>query len=104
MLCAQGRMKTESRYQGDAIHLLRDSIPAIDVIDLDYGPFNLYWHSRYDTSDKCRPGSLSVTGALVLTTLRALESMPTVSCKPVGSLYSSSSSRENLPSGRLAMQ
>jgi len=48
-------------------------VPAVDIIDLNYGPFNLYWHTRYDTVDKCSPASLAIVARVVLVTLAALE-------------------------------
>lgn len=50
-------------------------IPAIDLIDLNYGPLNLYWHTRFDTVEKCSPRSLQVVGTVVL---RALSVLPSV--------------------------
>jgi Zn-dependent M28 family amino/carboxypeptidase len=52
--------------EDDNIPFLELGVPAIDIIDLDYGPFNLYWHSRYDTEDKCSRRALPSWGALSL--------------------------------------
>ena len=46
---------------------------AVDIIDLDYGPFNLYWHTPYDTVDKCRPASLAIVARVVLAALAVIE-------------------------------
>ena len=35
--------------EDDHIPFLELGMPAVDIIDFDYGPFNLYWHTRYDT-------------------------------------------------------
>jgi glutaminyl-peptide cyclotransferase len=58
----------------DHIPFLDLGIPAADIIDLDYGPLNLYWHTRHDSADKCSPLSLGIIGAVVTGTLDTLES------------------------------
>ena len=45
-------------------------------------PFNLYWHTRYDTVDKCNPASLAIVARVVLATLAALET--TLPSRPGG--------------------
>ena len=57
----------------DQLAFLQLGIPAVEVIDLDYGPLNLYWQTRFDTVDKCSPASLAIVGDTVLSTLDALE-------------------------------
>ena len=59
--------------EDDHLPFLELGVPAVDIIDLDYGPFNLYWHTRYDTIDKCIPASLAIVARVVLATLAALE-------------------------------
>src|SRR5215470_9772828 len=59
--------------EDDHTPFLELGAPAVDIIDLDYGPFNLYWHTRYDTVDKCSPASLAILARVVLATLAALE-------------------------------
>jgi len=59
--------------EDDHIPFVELGVPAVDIIDLDYGPFNLYWHTRYDTVDKCSPASLAIVARVVLATLAALE-------------------------------
>jgi Iap family predicted aminopeptidase len=44
---------------------LKLGIPTVDIIDLDYGPLNLYWHTPYDTPDRCSAASLAIVGAVV---------------------------------------
>ena len=46
--------------ENDHAPFLRMGVPAIDVIDLDYGPLNLYWHSRLHIPDKCSRIGLGV--------------------------------------------
>lgn len=51
-------------------------MPAIDLIDFDYGSVpgkHDYWHTPADTLDKLSPDSLSITGRIVLEMLRRIE-------------------------------
>ncbi len=48
-------------------------VNAIDIIDLDYGPNNGYWHTAQDTMDKLSPHSLQVVGDVVLELVKNLE-------------------------------
>jgi|SRR5215472_1389344 len=41
--------------QDNHIPFLEHGVPTTDIIDLNYGPLNLFWHSRSDTPDKCSP-------------------------------------------------
>ena len=59
--------------EDDHLPFLELGVPAVDIIDLDYGPFNLYWHTKYDTIEKCSPASLAIVARVVLGTLAALE-------------------------------
>ena len=61
------------RIEDAQLAFLRLGIPAADVIDLDYGPSNLYWHTRSDTVDKCSAISLAIVGNTVFKTLEELE-------------------------------
>jgi hypothetical protein len=65
---------------------LAAGIPAVDIIDFDYGPnaharpgdpdWNIYWHTAQDTVEHCSPQSLEIVGRVVLGMLRELESSP----------------------------
>jgi glutaminyl-peptide cyclotransferase len=48
-------------------------VPAIDLIDFNYGPANRYWHTEQDTMDKLSAASLQAVGDVVLATLKKLE-------------------------------
>ncbi|MEK7380372.1 MAG: M28 family peptidase, partial [Gemmatimonadota bacterium] len=50
----------------DHLPLQQIGIPAIVVIDFDYGPDNSYWHTPSDTEDKVSPRSLEVVGRVAL--------------------------------------
>jgi Zn-dependent M28 family amino/carboxypeptidase len=64
--------------EDDHLPFLELGVPAVDIIDLDYGPFNLYWHTGYDTVDRCSPASLAIVARVVLATLAA----PKPACVP----------------------
>jgi len=59
--------------EDDHIPFVEIGIPAVDIIDLDYGPLNLCWHTRYDTVSKCSSASLNIVGHIVLATVAAVE-------------------------------
>lgn len=48
-------------------------VNAIDIIDLDYGPNNGYWHTAQDTMDKLSAHSLQVVGDVVVELVKELE-------------------------------
>lgn len=49
---------------------LRAGVPAIDLIDFEYGSDNRYWHTSEDTLDKLSPRSLEIVGRLILEMVR----------------------------------
>ncbi|HEY6291449.1 MAG TPA: M28 family peptidase [Terriglobia bacterium] len=61
-------------------------VPAVDLIDFDYGPntrakpsdpdWNSYWHTSKDTPEHCSPRSLEIVGRVVLAMLQELGSSP----------------------------
>jgi len=76
---AAQRLGTESHFFVRPNSLLDDhlpfaaaGIPAVDLIDLDYGFDNIYHHTTEDTPDKCSAASLRITGDVVMETIRAL--------------------------------
>jgi len=63
---------------GDDDHMpfLRAGIPAVDVIDFEYGDGredNRYWHTADDTLDKISPQSLKIVGDVILLSLPKIE-------------------------------
>ena len=46
----------------DHIPFAQRGIPAVDIIDFNYGPSNSYWHTTADTIDKVSPASLERVG------------------------------------------
>lgn len=74
-LCLGEYVATRRRLpvRDDHLPFLNVGIPAVDLIDFDYGPQNSYWHTPEDTLDKCSAKSLGVAGRLVLGAMPALE-------------------------------
>jgi Zn-dependent M28 family amino/carboxypeptidase len=63
---------------GDDDHMpfLRAGIPAVDIIDFEYGDApqgNSYWHTKEDTLDKISAKSLKIVGDVVLASLPKIE-------------------------------
>jgi glutaminyl-peptide cyclotransferase len=63
---------------GDDDHMpfLRAGVPAVDIIDLEYGSSpeeNDYWHTKEDTLDKISPRSLKIVGDVTLLSLPRIE-------------------------------
>ncbi len=59
--------------EDDHMPFRRIGVPAIDLIDFEYGPLNRYWHTERDTLDKLSPASLEIVGRVVTETLRRLD-------------------------------
>jgi len=57
----------------DHLPFLKIGVPAVDIIDLDYGYNNVYHHTVQDTIDKLSPQSLAITGDVVLETIRLVD-------------------------------
>lgn len=50
----------------DHMPFIEAGVPAVDLIDFNYGPRNGYWHTTADTLDKVSPESLKVVGDVVV--------------------------------------
>ena len=57
----------------DHIPFVDAGVNAIDLLDLDYGPHNSYWHTAEDTMDKLSAHSFQVVGEVVLGVVAELE-------------------------------
>ncbi len=66
----------QGAYEDDHIPFVQAGVSAVDLIDLDYGPGNRYWHTAEDTPEKCSPLSLTIVGRVVTATLEELEKSP----------------------------
>jgi len=50
----------------DHTPFVRAGVPAVDLIDYNFGFANLYWHTPNDALDKISPASLKIVGEIVL--------------------------------------
>jgi len=71
-----GKLGYEKHFQSDTqwidddhIPFLRAGVPAVDIIDFNYGHGNQYWHTAQDTLDKVSPQSLKIVGDVVILSL-----------------------------------
>ncbi len=62
----------DASIEDDHLPMLKIGIPAVDIIDLDYGYNNSYHHTPQDTIDKLSAKSLAISGDVVLETIRLL--------------------------------
>jgi glutaminyl-peptide cyclotransferase len=60
--------------EDDHMPFVRAGIPAVELISLDYGPFNIFWHTPFDTVGKCSAVSLGIVGRVLLDALEDIES------------------------------
>ena len=63
----------------DHVPFMRAGIPAVDLIDFDFGSkpgLNDYWHTDKDTLDRISPRSLEITGQTVLRLISRLQKAP----------------------------
>jgi hypothetical protein len=57
----------------DHIPFLKARVPAVDIIDFDYGPGHAYWHQASDTLDKTSGRGLKVVGDTVYMSLPEID-------------------------------
>lgn len=60
----------------DYVPFINAGVPAVDIIDFDYGPQGSYWHTAQDTVEHCSAQSLGIVGSVVLAALEELENSP----------------------------
>lgn len=69
----------ETVIADDHLPFIRAGIPAVDIIDFDYGPDNSYWHTKQDSLDKISGESIKTVSDVVIKALpeifRRLNSM-----------------------------
>ncbi|HEX3435787.1 MAG TPA: M28 family peptidase [Pseudacidobacterium sp.] len=56
----------------DHIPFVKRGVPSADIIDLNYGYQNTYWHTDQDTLDKLSAKSLAIVGNTMLETIQLL--------------------------------
>lgn len=62
--------------EDDHLPFVQRGVPALNLIDFDFGPGNRYWHTAEDSLDKLSAESFQTVGSLVLGILKRLESSP----------------------------
>ena len=80
VLQAAAELKLSDSVKQGSMHVLDDhvpffkaGIPAVNLIDFEYGPGNAYWHTTEDKLDKIDPESLGKTADLILKILAIME-------------------------------
>lgn len=58
--------------EDDHLPFVRRGVPCADLIDLNYGYNNAYWHTAEDTMDKLSAKSLTIAGDTILETIHLL--------------------------------
>jgi Zn-dependent M28 family amino/carboxypeptidase len=59
----------------DHLSFIEAGVPSADLIDLEYGPANRYWHSEDDTLENVSAESLGIIGTIVLLGLPRVEEL-----------------------------
>lgn len=62
--------------EDDHVPFLRAGVPAVNLIDFDYGPGHSWWHTEQDTLDKLSARSFQIVGDVVLEFIRRWEAEP----------------------------
>ena len=63
----------ENAVGDDHTPFMQLGVPCADLIDLNYGYDNVFWHTPQDTLDKLSPESLQIEGSVVLEPVRMLD-------------------------------
>ncbi|MDR3749337.1 MAG: M28 family peptidase [Acidobacteriota bacterium] len=64
--------KMQGGVDDDHMPFLKIGVPAVDIIDLDYGYNNVFHHTPQDTIDKLSPQSLAISTDVVLETIQLI--------------------------------
>lgn len=62
----------EEPVEDDHMPFVKRGVPAIDIIDIDYGPNDSYHHTAQDTIDKVSAHSLTIDGDVFMETIRLI--------------------------------
>lgn len=65
--------KQNGAIEDDHMPFIREGVPALDLIDFEYGPQNSWWHTEQDTVDKLSAQSFQVLGNVLVKVLAILE-------------------------------
>ena len=55
-------LRVGSRANDDHVPLNEAGIPTVDVIDFEYGPDNMFWHTPHDVPENVSPTTLGMVG------------------------------------------
>jgi len=69
----------DSSVLDDHVQFLKAGIPAVDIIDFEFGSapgLNDYWHTDKDTLDKISPRSLEIVGQTTLRLISLMQKTP----------------------------
>ncbi len=66
-------LSSTTAISDDHLPLIEAGVPAVDLIDFNYGRGNRYWHSPEDTLDKLSAQSLDVVGDVLLEVIAELD-------------------------------
>ncbi|MEW6131426.1 MAG: M28 family peptidase [Acidobacteriota bacterium] len=68
-LYAKHFLGNETYMSDDHVPFVEAGIPAVDLIDFNYGPDHTYWHTAQDTLDKVSGESVKAVGEVVIQSL-----------------------------------
>ncbi len=66
-------LKGGGEVEDDHVPFRDAGVPALDIIDFDYGPGNAYWHQPTDTIDKLSAHSFDVVGNVLMAVWKKLD-------------------------------
>ena len=66
-------LRESQPIEDDHLPFLRRGVPALDLIDFEYGMSNKYWHTLADTVDKLSAASFDTVARIVFGLISALE-------------------------------
>ncbi len=66
-------LRQPNAVEDDHLPFLEAGVRALDLIDFNYGPNNMYWHTPQDTMDKLGAHSFEVIGNVLMRVIPELE-------------------------------
>jgi len=66
-------LRQPGEVEDDHLPFLQAGVRALDLIDFDFGPNNIYWHTPQDTMDKLGAHSFEVIGNVLMRVIPELE-------------------------------
>jgi glutaminyl-peptide cyclotransferase len=66
-------LRRPAAVEDDHLPFLEAGVPALDLIDFNFGPDNAYWHTPQDTMDKLGAHSFEVIGNVLMKVIPELE-------------------------------